>query len=208
MVALVLAMVVGVTQQAVASAATPTAAPAAPAALDRSHLGMALVGSTAPAPSVRGRLLYYGGPVISNMVSVPVSYGPGTYVSPGHEGATAIPAFSQQLLGSGVLDWLSEYDTPAVGGTGQHIGRGTVADTITITPAASRDLATVYDSSIQAELVAQINAHVLPAPTANTSYAVFFRNGQKICQSTSSCSGTVFCAYHGTFVLNGTYVTY
>jgi hypothetical protein len=154
-------------------------------------------------------LTYYGGPVISNMKSVDVSYGAGSFISPGHPGASAIAAFTGQLLGSGVDDWLSEYDTPASGGTGQTIGRGAYDGTVTITPSPADNGSTIQDSQIQTELNAQITAGTLPTPDADTSYAVFFPLGKSICDA-GSCSlvSGGFCAYHGTFLRNGVPVTY
>ncbi len=154
-------------------------------------------------------LTYYGGPVVANMKSVDVSYGAGSFISPGHPGATAIGAFTGQFLGSGVNDWLSEYDTPASGGTNQTIGRGSYGGTVTITPSAANNGSTIQDSQIQAELAAQITAGTLPVPDANTSYAVFFPLGKSICDA-GSCSLVAggFCAYHGTFLRNGIDVTY
>jgi hypothetical protein len=163
-----------------------------------------------PAVSPPGaHLTYYGGPVVSNMKSVDVSYGPGSFISAGHPGAGTVAAFTTQFLGSGVNDWLAEYDTPKAGGTNQQIGRGTYAGTVTITPAPADNGLVVTDVQVQSELDAQITAGILPVPDANTSYAVFFPLGQQICQG-SSCSLVAggFCAYHGTFMRNGIAVTY
>lgn len=163
---------------------------------------------SASAPS-GARLTYFGGPVISNIKSIDVSYGSGTYISSGHGGASAIPAFTGQLLGSGVMDWLGEYNTNFDGGTQQTIGRGTFGGTYSINPSATNNSANITDSQIQAELVAQITAGHLPTPTADTSYALFFRQGQSICNATgcSLVSGG-FCAYHSTFFLGSVMVTY
>ena len=154
-------------------------------------------------------LTYYGGPVISNMKSVDVSYGSGSFVSTGHPGASTVGAFTAQFLGSGVNDWLSEFNTPASGGTNQHIGRGTYSGTVTITPSASNNGTTITDSQIQSELNSKITDGSLPTPDANTSYAVFFPLGKTICDG-GSCSLVAggFCAYHGTFLRNGAPVTY
>ena len=155
------------------------------------------------------QLTYYGGPVVSDMRSVDVSYGPDSYVAAGHPGAGTMAAFTGQFLGSGVNDWLAEYGTSKAGGTHQTIGRGTYGGTITITPAPADDGSVVTDAQVQAELNAQITAGVLPVPDANTSYTVFFPLGQRICQG-GSCSLVAggFCAYHGTFLRNGSAVTY
>ena len=151
-------------------------------------------------------LTYYGGPVLSNIKSVDVKYGSGSYAP--YIGAY-VADFTGQLLGSGVLDWLHEYNTPSAGGTGQTIGRGTYAGTYTITPAAANTGSQIQDSQVRTELAAQIAAGNLPSPDANTSYAIFFPHGEQICQSTT-CSGVAggFCAYHGTFTSGSVTATY
>ena len=152
------------------------------------------------------QLTYYGGPVVSNMKSVDVIYGSGSFAP--YIG-NYVAQFTRQYLGSGVIDWLHEYDTPASGGTGQTIGRGTYAGQYTITPAPSDTGVKIQDSQIQSELAAQISAGHLPTPDADTSYAIFFPHGEQICMS-GSCSGVAggFCAYHSTLVVNGVTTTY
>jgi hypothetical protein len=163
----------------------------------------ALHNTSAPAGA---HLTYYGGHVISNVQVVQVLYGTGTYTpevsSTSTTSGTSIASFYNGVTNSTHFDWLSEYDTTinaANGqpGTQQHIARGTYLRQVQITPAASRNGATVDDTAIQAELKAQITAGVLPAPTANTLYTVYFRANQTITQG-GSASGVQFCAYHGT----------
>lgn len=155
-------------------------------------------------------LTYYGGPVISNMKSYEVNYGTGAYISSGTPAAW-IPVFTTQLLGSGLMDWLSEYDTTLTGGTNQLIGRGSYSSTINITPAAANNGAQITNAQIQAELSSQITAGVLPAPDSNTSYALFFPGTKTICLD-SACTITsqnYFCAYHGSFLApNNVVATY
>jgi len=154
-------------------------------------------------PFAGPHLNYYGGRVLTSMNSIDVSYGSGTYLST-PANATLLSGFTSQYLGSGTMDWLSEYDTGS-----QSIGRGLSGGGITITPAVSRNGSNITDANIQTELAAQIGAGSLPAPTANTSYALFFRQGQTICDGTS-CSLVAggFCAYHGTMTLSGVTFTY
>ena len=154
--------------------------------------------------NVRGGsgLTYYGGPVVSSIRSIDVSYGATSYLT---ANTSLITNFTNQYLGSGVIDWLSDYDTPT-----QSIGRGTSVGAIAITPSAGNNGPNIRDANIQAELAAQITANQLPAPTADTSYALFFRHGQSICDSTGSCSlvSGGFCAYHSTMTLGGVTFTY
>jgi hypothetical protein len=66
----------------------------------------------------------------------------------------------------------------------------------------------VTDSQIESFVSAQISAGKLPAPDANTVYAVFFPSGVKITASDGSQSCVQFCAYHGTFVRNNLNIYY
>lgn len=141
-------------------------------------------------------LVYYGGPVISNVSVVKVNYGTGTYPAyVSGTGAGTLSAFYKGILGSPYFTWLNgDYKTPT-----QTIGYGSFVGDYAVTPAAAHNGATIDDTAIQAELVAQINAKKLPAPTANTYYALHFPKGKKITQGgTSSCASGGFCAYHGT----------
>ncbi len=145
-------------------------------------------------------LTYNGGKVIQNVNVTEVRYGSGTYIP---ELTSTPPAVNMvtaytQMVTSGVFDWLSEYNTTS---PAQTIGRGTVGPAVQITPAASRNGTTIVDSSIQAELAAQISSGVLPAPTDNQIYMVHFPSGKTIIDplGTTSCVPGGFCAYHGTF---------
>jgi hypothetical protein len=146
-------------------------------------------------------LTYYGGHVISNVNIIKVLYGTGTYTSEVSDASatdgTSINSFYNGVTNSSYFDWLSEYNTTVSGGTQQTIGRGVFGQQIQITPASSRNGATVDDTAIQAELQAQIRAGSLPTPSGNTLYALYFRAGQTITQG-GSASGVQFCAYHGT----------
>jgi hypothetical protein len=147
-------------------------------------------------------LTYYGGRVVSNIQVVLVFWG--SNVS--SEVQSKMPDFYDGVLNSAYVDWLDpEYNTvnSSFNGTqtNQHIGKGSFLQKVTITP--SDTSTTIDDTAIQTELVAQIKAGNLPAPTTdaagntNTYYAVFFPAGMKITMGGSS-SCTNFCAYHGT----------
>jgi hypothetical protein len=153
-------------------------------------------------------LTYFGGRVVSNIRVVQVLWGTGSYLP--QVSSTSSPSmatFYQGVTNSAYVDWLNEYNTNTQSGTrtNQIIGRGGFVAQVTITPSAANDGSTIADSSIQAELAAQIQAGHLPAPTQdaggnnNTYYAIFFPHGKTITQGTSSsCVGGGFCAYHGT----------
>jgi hypothetical protein len=163
------------------------------------------VGFAAPAGA---HLTYFGGPVISNVHVVQVLYGSGSYNA--QVAGTATPSmgnFFSDLTGpnSGYTSLLTQYNTPASGGTNQTIGNGTFDGLFQIVPSAGNNGSTIDDTQIQSELLAQINAGHLPAPlldaagNVNTLYMIYFPPGKTITQGgSSSCVGGGFCAYHGT----------
>jgi hypothetical protein len=165
-------------------------------------------------------LTYFGGPVISNVHVVEVLYGSGSYLPQvSQTAAPSMASFFSDLTGSasGYTSLLSQYNTPASGGTNQTIGNGTFDGLFQITPSAANNGSTIDDSQIQAELLAQINAGHLPAPlldgagNVNTIYMIYFPPGKTITQGgSSSCVGGGFCAYHGTTsnTLNMNHVLY
>jgi hypothetical protein len=157
------------------------------------------------APAATPHLTYWGGPVMPNVSVIKVQYGAGTYPTfVTGTGASTLGGFFTGVTASPYFDWLTEYDTPS-----QTVGRGSYAGATSITPAASRNRATISDASIQAELNAQISAGTLPTPDVNTIYFVFFPKGKRISLGTSrSCVAGGFCAYHGTFVRNGVNAMY
>ena len=174
----------------------------------------------APAAPAGAHLSYFGGPVISNVHVVQVLYGSGSYNA--QVAGTTSPTMGQfygDLTGtnSGYVSLLTQYNTPATGGTNQTIGNGTFDGLFQIVPSAGNNGSTITDAQIQSELLAQITAGHLPAPVldaagnVNTLYMIFFPPGKTITQGgSSSCVAGGFCAYHGTTstLLNGKNVLY
>jgi hypothetical protein len=156
------------------------------------------------------RLLYNGGPVISNVNVIQVLYGAGAY-APEVAGST-MGSFYQQLTNSPIVDWLSEYNTTVPDqngnpGTNQTIGRGGFARQVQIAPSAPNSGATVSDGQIQAELATQIAKGALPASSANTLYMVNVPKGVQVLEgANTSCQD--FCAFHGSFQYQGSAVYY
>ncbi len=171
----------------------------------RAPMANGAVGFAAPAGA---HLTYFGGPVISNVHVVQVLYGSGSYNA--QVAGTSTPSmgnFFSDLTGasSGYITLLSQYSTPASGGTNQMIGNGTFDGLFQIVPSTANNGSTIDDTQIQAELLAQISAGHLPAPVldaagnVNSLYMIYFPPGKTITQGgTSSCVGGGFCAYHGT----------
>lgn len=175
------------------------------------------VGFAAPAGA---HLSYFGGPVISNTHIVQVLYGSGSFnAQVAGSASPSMGKFFGDILGtsSGYINLLTQYNTPASGGTNQVIGNGTFDGLFQIVPSAANNGSTIDDTNIQSELLAQINAGHLPAPVldaagnVNTLYMIYFPPGKTITQGgSSSCVGGGFCAYHGTTssTLNSKHVLY
>jgi hypothetical protein len=150
-------------------------------------------------------LNYYGGPVVSNLQVVAVFWGSGVNSTV----TSQIGGFYQAVTKSSYFDLISEYSTtitPVGGGTGtnQSIGRGDYGGAFTIAPSVCATApCTVTDAQVRAEILSQVTAGNLPAPTldsdgnVNTLYMTYFPHGITITQGgASSC--VIFCAYHGT----------
>lgn len=145
-------------------------------------------------------LVYYGGPVISNVKAYAVMWG------------NKVDATVQKQIGgmltatvnSTHMDWLNEYNTninsvSGQPGSNQKIGRGTFGGQIMINPTHTGNH--LDDKDVQAEIGHQISIHALPVPDANTIYIVYFPPGISITNGgMTSCQA--FCAYHEGFVAN------
>jgi hypothetical protein len=137
---------------------------------------------------------------------VQVLYGSGAFLPQVSSTAPpSIASFFSDILGvnSGYISLLTQYNTPAAGGTNQTIGNGTFDGLVQIVPSAANNGSVIDDVQIQAELLAQINAGHLPAPlldaagNVNTLYMIYFPPGVTITErGLTSC--VQFCAYHST----------
>ena len=173
-------------------------------------------------------LVYYGGPIIADPIVVQVSWN-----DPVTNGA--VPAAVETYLQSwwpaiispeaGYLSWLTEYSTAGkatqdgAAGTNQTFGgHGTYASTFHITPSVANQGATLTDPQIGAELVAQIDAGHLPAPSfdgsgyCNTIYMIDFPPSVTSISlafgGSTITSCTDFCGYHGGTAYQGSYIYY
>src|SRR5215467_15447114 len=144
------------------------------------NLSVGPVGFAAPAGA---HLSYFGGPVISNVQVIQVLYGTGSYNA--QIAGTQSPTmgnFFGDFTGpnSGYVSLLTQYNTPASGGTNQTIGNGTFGRLFQISPSSANNGSTISDAQIQSELLAQINAGHLPTPqldaagNVNTLYMIYF----------------------------------
>lgn len=178
--------------------------------------------ATQPGPS-GAQLLYYGGPVVSNVKVVVVFWGPSVNATV----TSGIVAFFGVVTNSVYYDVVSEYSTNGVTPTGgapstnQTLGRGTVDTSYTITPSVCNTTpCTVYDDQIQTELNSQIQAGHLPEITTDsqgipdTMYMIYFPKGVSINDGTASSpdptgnSCVDFCGYHGTGTRNAKELLY
>lgn len=170
-------------------------------------------------------LEYFGGAIIAKPAVVQVSWN-----DPGTTGT--VPSSVEGYLHSwwpaivspqaGYLAWLTEYNTvghngkDGLAGSGQTFaGSGTYAGLFKITPAAANQTAAVTDTQIQAELVAQIGAGHLPAPTFDATgrcNTIYFPPSVTDISftfaGTAQHSCTDFCGYHGATTYAGKHVYY
>jgi hypothetical protein len=149
---------------------------------------------------------------------VQVLYGNGAFLPQVSSTTTpSIGSFFNDILGanSGYISLLTQYNTPATGGTNQTIGNGTFEGLFQIIPSAANNGSVIDDTQIQAELLAQISAGHLLAPVLdaagnmNTLYMIYFPPGVTITErGQTSC--VQFCAYHSTTstTLNSKHVLY
>jgi hypothetical protein len=186
-----------------------------------SRVPCAVEALTHPGPA-GAQLVYFGGPIISNVKVEVVFWGPNvnTTVTAG------IVGFYAAVTNSVYYDVASEYSTKGVivvgrSPTNQILGRGSVDSSFTITPSiCSTSPCTIYNDQIQAELRSQINAGHLPAIGSdgqgfpNTLYMIYFPPGVSINDGTASSpdpngySCVQFCGYHGTGTLNSKELIY
>jgi hypothetical protein len=145
---------------------------------------------------------YYGGSVIANPKVYVVWWGsPANLNADVTKPVGGIADFFAGVLDSPYMDSLSEYNTNIpvqVGtkhgapGTGQMIGRGNYAGTITLTAIPPGN---VTDDQIAATVESAITAGTLPQPDTNTLYAIYFPRNVKITlDGSQSC--VLFGAYH------------
>jgi hypothetical protein len=152
---------------------------------------------TPEATPAASTLTYRGGPVLSNVKVITVFWGNNVQFS--GTGTSTLNAFYSAVVKSPYYDWLNEYNTPT-----QTIGEGSFGGSFNFT---SGKTGSITDTTITGSLGTLIDNGSVPAPDANTLYAVHFAPGISITLgSDSSCS--TFCAYHNSFSHGGKNVYY
>jgi hypothetical protein len=149
-------------------------------------------------------MLYFGGEVIPNAKVYVVWWGDPSKLNPAITAAKGgIADFYAGITNSPFFDWLAEYNTtlPAQAGshkgsagTGQRIGRGNYAGTLTLANAPAGN--SITDAQIQSALGAAITAGTLPPPDENAIFAVYFPSAVTISLPDGSRSCSSFGAYH------------
>ncbi len=164
--------------------------------------------SKAGAKAAAAHLDYYGGRVLANVEVIAVMWGP----SVNADIQTGMGDFYSAAIKSTYFDWLTEYDTDLTAmngkpGTGQKIGRGSLVDSVTITPKNKAKI--LSDRAIERELASQIRAGKLPKPGPNILYMLSFPPGVQIdLGGAHSCESGGFCAYHSSFKRAGKSIAY
>jgi hypothetical protein len=151
---------------------------------------LTLSAQAAPGPDLRHiQVTYFGGPLLSHARVSTLFWGAGWKQSslPGY-----FNNFFRELFADGrYLANLAQYGTPSM-----PIGNGTFVATAS-DPAALGDQVT--DDQIQEEIRAQVAAHALPAPDANTVYVVFTPPHVVVVDATGADSVNDFAGYHDYF---------
>jgi hypothetical protein len=152
----------------------------------------------APQPSQAApTMLYYGGPVFSQVKVVSVMWGPKVNATV----VANIGGFYTAVTNSTWFDILAQYATNLTGvdghpGTNQTISRGSFVGQVVIAP--HNTATTLSNAAVEKELLVQIKTKKLPKPDANTLYMIYFPPGVTITLGKSaSCSA--FGAYHEGF---------
>ncbi len=150
-------------------------------------------------------LAYHDGPVAHSMTGVVVDWGPN--INPVYtDGTSGDPGLIKYLsASSGSTGDIGGVLAQYMDNTGHNAANSvSYGQQYQITPSVTST--TIYDSQIQTELVNQIQAGKLPRPTGDglqTMYLVLFPSGDTECIDSSTCSGSVFCAYHSDTTLPG-----
>ncbi len=140
------------------------------------------------------KLLYYGGPVISQVKVVTVFWN--DKVAPVLQ--KEMPQFYADFVNSSQIDWLNEYKTNVKAvdgreGTNQSFSRGSHLGQVKLVP--QQRSTSITDEDVRTEIEAQVRAGVLPKPDKDTLYMIHFGREMSISiEGMKSCSS--FGGYH------------
>ncbi len=156
-------------------------------------------------------LTYHGGALIMNPDVVLIFWGSQWSTDQAHiDAKAALVALYQQIGTSGYACSWTEYALtlgPAGIGTYDPQSPDVISSNPTLTSCMQGEPAQLCDSTIRSEIVAEVGASRIPAPTDSTVYIVATPQGVPVEASDGStgCGGTnwQFCGYHDSFTANG-----
>ncbi|GIL17090.1 MAG: hypothetical protein BroJett040_08410 [Oligoflexia bacterium] len=140
------------------------------------------------------KLLYYGGPIISQVKVVSVNWNSNVHPTIQAE----MPQFYTDYVNSNQMEWINEYktDIKAINGregTNQRFSKGSLIGVVTLNP-KNKSLK-LTDEDVAAELKHQVDQSALPRPDNDTLYMIHFPKDIKITiEGMGSC--TSFGGYH------------
>lgn len=180
-------------------------------------LGSVCLARLAPSAASTPNPIYYGGPVVSHSIVVPVNWSSDVDATLQNN----LPQFYADLVQSTYWDMLALYSTVGVtpqdaqAGSGQLIARGLATAGITIAPvqcpAGAGSVATpcsVTEANIDDEINRQIDLNILPAPAldatgnVNTVYMLNFPANVQVVLGPTETSCVGFCHANTTLVRN------
>ncbi len=182
--------------------------------------GCVCLARLAPSAASTPNLTYYGGPVVSHAIVVPVNWNSDVDATLQND----LPQFYADLVQSTYWDMLAQYSTVGAtpqdsqAGSGQLIARGSATAGVTIAPlqcpAGAGTLVTpcpVTEADIDDEINRQIDLDILPAPSldaignVNTVYMLNFPASVKVVLGAvppTETSCVDFCSANTTLVRN------
>ena len=131
-----------------------------------------------------GKLIYYGGPVLSNVKVILVLWGGATNV----RYSTQLQRFYAAVTSSSWFNIMSELKTPT-----QSIGSGSLNYTYNDTSAPTGRLT---QDTIELRLNTLISTGKVPSPDANTYYAIHFAPGTAANDQCLTSGGGTICGWH------------
>jgi hypothetical protein len=169
-----------------ATIAPPTRdfAPDLPPQPDFTALNPSEVSTTCP---LNQTVSYHGGAVMQNPAVVNLYWGASAQVG----NRSYLDGFATAITQSSFMDYLSEYSTGSY-----VIGRGSFRGDYELTPPLGTETGVVTDDTITTELLAELNAGILPANDANHIYFIYTPPGMTI-QSAAFPSFTSCASYYG-----------
>jgi hypothetical protein len=134
-----------------------------------------LIGEKA-APTAAPQLTYRNGPLIKNVQIFTIFWGGGWQHTPASNLIPQVNEFFDYIVKSPLIDQLAEYNV-----SGQTIGHGSMAGTISITtPALHRSVSDTAIQHMLQHLIATDNS--VPQPTPDTLYFIYVQPGTKVIQ--------------------------